>query len=200
MPTEEVFANWTTQIETTTPSGGHFNVENLYDPSASRLWRLYLDAFKLLPVNKRLWVISAGLGLVRGEDPAPTLGYSATFTTQSPDFVEHPREWWNLLTKWHPRSFAHERAIHDLYSQLQDGHSLIIACGGSYYDAISDDLSQIRLNDGRRLVLAGTEVAIACVPPHLQKCAIAFPYHTPKVTASGQVAMQLVERFVQEKA
>ena len=205
----DAFSRWKEHVEKDTTVGSPLTIKKLYD---GELWGLFLQAFDVLGLHqmkRQLWVISAGLGLVSGEDPAPGSGYSATFarpTRQqpSPDFVGTSRwstqGWWNLLTKWRPECFDHARSVHELYEALSDGDVLIIVCGDDYFNAIRDDLAEVQPQDKCGLVLAGKESVIK----HVRKSVLtvskrAFPFACKaRMTAPGKIAVRAVEQVVQE--
>jgi hypothetical protein len=146
-----------------------------------------------------MWVISAGLGLVRGDDPGPESGYSATFAHQSQDFVGHPTRWWNLLTTWHTGFFNHARSIEGLYAGLEPDDILIVVSSGNYYSAICDDLAEITPQDNRALILAGTDSATRNVPANVSERAFTFDFSGSAETAPGNIAIQVVQQVIEEK-
>jgi hypothetical protein len=203
------FNKWKEGVEKDTRVESPLPIKKLY---TGTLWGLFLQAFDVLDLHqmrRQLWVISAGLGLVSGEDPAPESGYSATFARPSrqqpsPDFVGTPRwstqDWWNLLAKWRFKCFDHTRSVHGLYNGLNDGDVLIIICGADYFNAIRDDLAEIQSQDKCGLVLAAKENVIKRVResvPTLRQRAFAFDCKA-RMTAPGKIAVEAVKQVVQE--
>ncbi len=103
----------------------------------------------------RLWVASAGHGLVSGDTPIPS--YSATFTRKHPDSVmplgESPKEWWEALT-----SRKGARCIANLVQESKSAYVLVI-CSLSYFKALEADLrSAIEIGKDRVLIVSSAAI------------------------------------------
>jgi hypothetical protein len=111
----------------------------------------------------RLWVASAGYGLVSGD--APLKSYSATFASGNKDSVAPPgftrgqraeylRGWWNCLTKLN--------GIGELPKRDSKASVLVVA-GPSYIEAMHDDLEgcAARLARVERLVIVTSQTGAA---------------------------------------
>ncbi len=95
----------------------------------------------------KLWIASAGYGLVAGDEPVKP--YSATFAPYSKDSVcaeglsrelriHHWREWWEGLAR-HRRETQHPRSVAEL-ARRNGGASLLVLAGPAYVQAMRDDL------------------------------------------------------------
>lgn len=193
---DRAFERWVETIERDLQANDRqLQIRSLYE---GPLWQLFTQAFDILPHNRRkLWVLSAGLGLVNCEDPAPALGYSATFTRGKPDSVENPRQWWNRLTDWQNPSFDHARSLHELYEGLEFDGILIIVCSAAYFGAVHDDLLQVRLRDRCNLVLAGSNSATKRIPHDLRQNALGLCFPGSNETAPGQIAVKVAQEVAQ---
>lgn len=99
-----------------------------------------------------IWILSAGLGLVRGETPiAP---YSATLTDGHLDSVvpsgsptgaaSTKRRWWAALSAWvGPSRCDQPRTLEQLAISEKKSHVIVVA-GSNYIDAVSVDLLRAR--------------------------------------------------------
>jgi len=107
----------------------------------------------------RVWVISAGHGLVALEDPlAP---YAATFSSRDPDSVipselshHSVSEWWDLLVSNRRKNGAPVASIGDI-ARLHPKDPLVVAMSTEYLKAVAFDLEAARsaLVDSDRLVI-----------------------------------------------
>jgi len=92
----------------------------------------------------RLWVLSAGYGLVRiGSDLRP---YSATFSTGSPDSLTRfgpgsTAEWWDRLCRVRELGGSKIRSLEELAAKHKDD-PLLIAASEPYLIAIKNDLAR----------------------------------------------------------
>jgi hypothetical protein len=119
-------------------------------------------------LDAKLWVCSAGLGLISSEAAVPA--YSATFSLREPDSIyrqgdpETPeaasRTWWESAAEWSSLQRGAPRSL-DSLSRHATGSPLIVAASPSYLGAILPDLERARkrLEDPRLLIIisAGTE-------------------------------------------
>jgi hypothetical protein len=108
--------------------------------------------------QRKLWIISAGLGFISGNNVVP--GYHAAFKYGECDIISNKnyfikqnkkdvnRNWWNLLTQngLLPNAVP-PNSIHELVNTLSNSDEVLIAAGKDYYNAIYDDLNLIRISD-----------------------------------------------------
>ncbi|MBN8460106.1 MAG: hypothetical protein J0M04_19940 [Verrucomicrobia bacterium] len=107
-------------------------------------WTQVLAGERAAPDNRRLWIVSAGMGLISADVPIPN--YSATFVSADPDSVgseNHSKvEWWNLLVKWR-RKLTGIGCVTDL--AIRNPESVfIVAVGSTYLSVIKNDLVSAR--------------------------------------------------------
>lgn len=110
-----------------------------------------------------VWVISAGLGLVRIDDRVPA--YAATLATGHPDSVSRGSEgrgvretWWRQLSTWDgPSNALGPRRLADL--DVSDGSTVIVCAGRTYVDAVAADLValRVRISSDRLLLVSSGE-------------------------------------------
>lgn len=127
-------------------------------------WQAGLDLARAAAHRSRteVYVLSAGLGLVRSDAAVP--GYAATFTRGHPDSVlgqsESPdavrREWWDALAHWTgPGDRGSPRKLSEVAGT--PGAHLLVCAGRDYVGAAADDLraaQDVLGND--RLVIIGS--------------------------------------------
>jgi hypothetical protein len=93
-------------------------------------------------VDARLWVTSAGYGLV--PEDAPLHAYAATFTPDHPDAVtergdDAARRWWHALGRRPGPNRAAPRTLSDLVA-VSPGTKLLVVASPRYLHAMADDL------------------------------------------------------------
>lgn len=107
----------------------------------------------------RSWVISAGQGLLRFDQPI--CSYSATFSAGEMDSVlcgkvdrASLRKWWNLLCGWRESKGESVASITGI-ARNYPNEPIIAAISADYLKAVTDDLSQARaaLSDPRLLLV-----------------------------------------------
>ncbi|HMR94310.1 MAG TPA: hypothetical protein PKE05_02130 [Microthrixaceae bacterium] len=117
-------------------------------------------------MTTEVWVISAGLGLVRIDDRVPA--YAATLATGHPDSVARGSEgrgaretWWHRISTWDgPSSASGPRRLADL--DVSGGSTVIVCAGRTYVDAVAADLAALRARiSGDRLLLLSSGEAPA---------------------------------------
>ncbi|HEY4258779.1 MAG TPA: hypothetical protein VGM98_01410 [Schlesneria sp.] len=100
-------------------------------------------------LHARLWVVSAGYGLVRADESLKP--YSATFSRSHPDSIlSLPKEpqatllqrWWKALSSWRPIDSG-PRSIAEIADKFPDVPLLIVA-SSTYLSALSDDIIDAR--------------------------------------------------------
>lgn len=97
-------------------------------------------------LEAKLWVASAGYGLVPGD--AVLHGYSATFRSGVADSVPsrmdaHPfpkqlTGWWKALASWHGPTRGTPRSLHRL--AVIEGEAIVVLASPRYVQAMEDDL------------------------------------------------------------
>jgi hypothetical protein len=97
-------------------------------------------------VEAKLWVASAGYGLVPGD--VALHGYSATFRSGVADSVPtridadpFPKQltaWWKALSTWHGPSRGTPRSLHRLAEK--EGDTIVVLASPRYVQAMADDL------------------------------------------------------------
>lgn len=151
-------------IEKVSDSQGAVRASSLY---AGEYWREGLALFGALSERQttQLWILSAGFGLVSGDDLiAP---YGATLAVGQEDSVAFDRadaqasnrSWMDNLARWagpgHPRS---PRTLGQL-AALDSGARLIVCAGPAYLDSVGDDLRravQVLADPDRLLVFSSS--------------------------------------------
>lgn len=95
--------------------------------------------------NVKLWICSAGYGLLTPESPVQP--YSATFTTGHLDCVVSTDafdsgDWWRRLSRWTPRGHVGPRSLQALAKQLAATKNsfMLVAVSEPYLKAIASDL------------------------------------------------------------
>lgn len=138
---EERFQKWIAKIKRSYPRK---KAKNVYKGS---MWSASLEAFSALPKGEsKLWIVSAGLGLVSGADEIA--GYKATFKAYKDDSVplkggkkglKEIKKWWKWLTEENLTG-GHSR-ISDLFDNISENDLVVLAMGEKYHQAIYDDLA-----------------------------------------------------------
>jgi hypothetical protein len=119
-------------------------------------------------ITARLWVCSAGYGLIPLE--APVAPYSATFSRGHPDSVwragegisapEAVRRWWEGLGTWAGPVPGAPRTLRALAAE-DPGASVWVVASPTYLEAMRDDLEEaaaaLERRDSLALISAGTD-------------------------------------------
>lgn len=146
------FATWTRRLGADEPS---IPATDLY---GGEHWQVASRLPSVLGDTARLWVCSAGYGLVAADTHLNP--YAATFSSGSPDSVGDTtvqvQEWWHRLTDWagpranQPRSFA------DL-ARRDPAASIAVVLSEAYIRACTDDLLNAvdQLRDRDRFAVIG---------------------------------------------
>jgi hypothetical protein len=95
----------------------------------------------------RLWVCSAGYGLIA--DDAPLAPYSATFSSSHPDAVARLEDnrahrkafsrWWHGLANWEGPQAGTPRTLREL-AESHPAHALVIVASAPYLQALREDI------------------------------------------------------------
>ncbi len=101
--------------------------------------------------SSRVWVLSAGLGLIDVTEFIPN--YSATLVSGDPDSVargwndrrpsEVRREWWSALSQWPGPANGGPRTLAEVTAE-QSGAQVLLCGGRDYVDAVADDLRSLQ--------------------------------------------------------
>lgn len=108
------------------------------------------DAFRSSQTSVRLWIVSAGYGLISPSDLI--IPYGATFAPAQRDsvssavgraFLKSTVEWWNMLTKWLPPTVSPNspRSVTEVVQQDPESTNLLVL-PPDYFRALGDDLSE----------------------------------------------------------
>lgn len=139
----ERFVGWTSRITQSrspaipavdTYSGGHWSVVRALESS-----------FGSTAGPSRLWIVSAGYGLISPADEI--VPYGATFAPGQPDSIspvssaEASVAWWQMLTQWRPPNLAPNapRSIAETVAKYPEASNLLVL-SPDYYRALSEDL------------------------------------------------------------
>lgn len=158
----ERFGGWASRIERSrspsipaidTYSGGHWSVV-----------RSLHSSFAKSSSSERIWIVSAGYGLISPADAI--IPYGATFAPGQPDSIspvssaEASVEWWRMLTQWRPpgMSSAAPRSIAEAVVNNPQASNLLVL-SPDYYRALSDDLiaSLKQIADPKQLIILSSD-------------------------------------------
>lgn len=152
-------------IDTVSASSRRQVVRDLY---AGEYWQagLGLSSVAARHHQAEVWAVSAGLGLVHGDDVVPA--YAATFASRHPDSVvwsgrstpgDQRRAWWTELAAWTgPGGGRRPRRLADLAATPDS--RMLVCIGPDYVDAASDDLRAAhKILGDERLVVVGSSKA-----------------------------------------
>lgn len=141
------------------------NAEQLYSGDS---WYVARRLVRCLGDEAQLWAVSAGVGLVKSDDPiAP---YSATFRSGHPDSVHRPgdrcnprsakRAWWRALSTRSEVTGRHPRSVSELAESVPQA-SIVVCAGVEYIDALAEDLLHARelLDAPERLLIFGARTS-----------------------------------------
>ncbi|SEH06432.1 hypothetical protein [Candidatus Venteria ishoeyi] len=137
--------------------------------------RGFSEALKVRQLlSSELWIISAGLGLVRAEEMIPS--YNLTLNSASPDSILKRckdahfsyTQWWEKITLMHNKSFSFSELI-----THKDKNIFCISVSKVYFDLIETDLLSLPDSALHRLRLFGLlkpgqmhERLSACLMPY----------------------------------
>lgn len=138
------FERWSRNVEEHT--GTRTRAMDLYCGNSWSVVRRISASDDLGP-KVRLWIVSAGLGLVTPKTMVPP--YSATFAVGEPDSVvrqgnqEDVLRWWRLLVAWRKSKGPGVGSIADI-ARGHPSEPLIAALSDDYLSALREDLAQAR--------------------------------------------------------
>ena len=173
----ELAKQWISRLQTTTSSSR--SADELYSGDHWQIARSLPEVASGRGVEVRLWVCSAGYGLIPSW--APLKPYSATFSTHHKDSVLRRlaslsggtiHEWWTQLAKWPGPVPGEPRTLSDLARDTK--HSpLIFVASDVYLRAVGTDLEDARnaLADPRLLtIVSGGGTPSGVLRSHLLPC------------------------------
>lgn len=108
--------------------------------------------------NPELWIISAGVGLITGDQQIPA--YNLTVLPSAKDSIQakilsesrfQPDQWWNRLNR---KLYGTPTPIYDLISQRPDTY-FIVSLSKTYISLVLKDLFLINDKDRRRIRITG---------------------------------------------
>jgi len=146
------FAAWTHRLAAMPPS---IPATDLY---GGEHWQVARSLPTLINRPAKLWVCSAGYGLVPAD--APLNAYAATFSSREPDSVGETRAevlgWWRRLIEWPGPDATQPRSLADL-ARRNPTASIVVVLSDAYLRACSEDLLTARetLSDQDRLTVVG---------------------------------------------
>lgn len=163
-----MFARWKALVEEACASAQTSQAIDLY------CGRSFREALSVAAAPNYIWIVSAGLGLVRGTQCIPS--YSLTLAPNSPDSISNAivsfdaREWWSALSQLQTSS-GHLIDLCRTYPEC----IIVMALSTNYYKLVEGDLlslgksalSRIRIM-GLSLGLVSPEVARVVMPYDLR--------------------------------
>lgn len=158
----ERFALWASRIEQSrspsipaldTYSGGHWSVVRSLNSS-----------FAKSSGSARIWIVSAGYGLISPADKI--IPYGATFAPRQRDSIspvssaEASGAWWSLLTHWRPPGLepGAPRSIAEAVAKYPEAPNLLVL-SPDYHRALSEDLraSLAQITDRNKLIILSSD-------------------------------------------
>lgn len=130
-------------------------------------------------VDLRLWVCSAGYGLVSGD--AAIKPYSATFSSGHVDSIlgktfnassESVTQWWSGLSKWRGPVTGQPRTLRSLAQRFPNA-SLVVAASGVYLSALEEDIASAKqelASQDSLVVVSGTGLLRGDLATNLISC------------------------------
>lgn len=177
--------------------------EQLYSGDS---WYVARRLIRSLAGEAQLWAVSAGVGLVKSDDPiAP---YSATFRSGHPDSVHRPsdrcnprsakRAWWRALSTRSEVSGRHPRSVSALAESVPQA-AIVVCAGVDYIDALAEDLlhAQELLDAPERMLIFG---AGSCRVSGLEDSWISLPARLRREVGGtlGSLSIRSAERALHE--
>ncbi len=120
-------------------------------------------------LNAEMFVVSAGLGLVAGDEWVPVYGLTVAAGPGSllPWLQARealPSAWWNALTEANGQSTPLANAVRARRNEI-----VLVGLPSTYVDLVRDDLASLSRRDARALRLLTSERGRERVPDHLQE-------------------------------
>jgi hypothetical protein len=114
------------------------------------------------------YVVSAGLGLVRSDEPVPAYECTVAAGSELSDRLEHAgattADWWNAITAAEP---------HPLSRLIAKGPTLL-ALPSTYLRMVHDDLAHLSTAKARHLRIFTSTAGARIVPGHLADCIMPY--------------------------
>jgi len=157
----ERFSSWSNCVhQSRSPS---FPAIDTYSGGYWSVVRSLNSSFAKSLAAARLWIVSAGYGLISPADEI--IPYGATFAPGQPDSIspvssgssaECSSEWWRLLSKWRPSGIQSDapRSVAGLISKQPEAANLLIL-SPDYFRALRSDLCQALkiISDPQKLII-----------------------------------------------
>jgi hypothetical protein len=128
------------------------------------------------------YVVSAGLGLIRSDQPVPayecTVAAGTDLDRRLRALGSHAAQWWNALTNTSPAPL----------SRLIAKAPTLLALPSGYLRLVHDDLAQVTTAKARPLRILTSVAGARCVPDHLQGCVM--PYDERLESVCGYAGTQ----------
>jgi hypothetical protein len=118
----------------------------------------------------RLWVASAGYGLVSIETPLKP--YSATFIRAHAEAVAPAasqyttRDWWREMSAWAPEGYSEPRTLGELTLSFTNNDVLLLAMSEPYAQALREDIDAAESHAPGRVALVSVGLASAVSTSH----------------------------------
>lgn len=156
----QLAAAWRQQVGRASPVGP---VQTLYQG------RSIADAVASASQLSSSWyVVSAGLGLVRSDEPVPAYECTAAAGSELSDRLEHAgattADWWNAITAAEP---------HPLSRLIAKGPTLL-ALPSTYLRMVHDDLAHLSSAKAKHLRIFTSTAGARIVPGHLADCVMPY--------------------------
>ncbi len=198
--TEKRLAEWVQRLSDS--SGEPIRAIQLYCGDHWHVLRT-LEERQTKPENFKLWIASAGWGLISSEDKI--LSYGATFSHLDPDSVIHPsvpvresRLWWNGLIQSNPLGIKSPSSLASLAKRTPET-PMLVALPPGYLVAVRDDLlkarSLLRTPEHLVVVSAGTKK-----DPELYQNLVPADSRLQKILGGSMTSLNArIARFILEK-
>lgn len=128
------------------------------------------------------YVVSAGLGLLRSDQPVPayecTIAVGTDLDRRLRALDRHAAQWWNALTDTSPAPL----------SSLIAKAPTLLALPSGYLRLVQDDLAQVTSAKARSLRIFTSSAGAKCVPGHLKGCVM--PYDERLESVHGYAGTQ----------
>lgn len=128
------------------------------------------------------YVVSAGLGVVRFDQPVPAYECTVTVGTDLHRRLKaldsHASQWWGALTASSPAPL----------SRLITTSPALVALPSGYLRLVRDDLTQVSSAKAKFLRIFTSPAGAECVPDHLQSCVM--PYDERLESVRGYAGTQ----------
>lgn len=175
---EELFNEWKDML--TQHMNSFSSLPKAKEVYSGAMWNASIDALNGIKEERQLWIMSCGFGFINSEETIS--GYHSTFKRRENDSLYNTdyfnrlknndvkKQWWNLLAEIGIIETNNPRSIHELVNNSKSTDVVLIAAGSDYYEAIFDDLNQIRISDELpKLAFVGIKRAKRKYEPEIPK-------------------------------